>query len=391
MSLYAKITAVISSLTLAFSAAAPCCTYAMQASPPDVISTEVVSASKEDAALQIRNALKAHSSEIIVNIDNVNFSNDKTQRQKQMQELSKSMLYMAFDETGSGSEGDYLRYAVRSYKCSITSTGTLTYTISYHTTYEQEAELTKRINEILSSLKLDGMSDYQKIETLYSYVTSHVVYSEDLSDPYIYSAYNAVFNGNAVCQGVAQLMYRMYRDSGISCRMIAGKSVDLSSADSDTNGNHVWLIVKLGGMYYLIDPTWDLRAKNGNYRFFLKGSSDFDSDAPQVAHIAQNDNGLTFPDYNSDEFKADYPISEYKYVKRNYTLGDVNDDSEINSIDASIILAEYARISSFIATSFSSEQLECADVDKDGKIDAVDASQVLAYYAAYSTGKEYQF
>lgn len=385
MSLSVKILAVISSFTLLLGAAVPRSSEAVQVSRIE-ISADPVGSSAEEAALQMRKALKAHTSEIIINVDNVSFSSDKTERQAQMQALSQSMMYKAFDETGSGTEGDYLRFAVRSYKCSVSTSGRLTYTVYYYTTAEEEAVLTKKLNEIMNSLNVSGMSDYNKISTIYKYANSHLTYSDDLDDPYVYSAYNAVLRGDAVCQGIAQLLYRMYNDSGIPCRIIAGYSHDLSGVNP--NGNHVWLIVKLDGIYYLLDPTWDLRSKNGNYRYFLKGTADFDSDAPQLVHVAQNDNGLTFPDYNSDEFHTAYPISKYRYSPVTYTLGDVNGDKLIDSVDASLILAEYTRLSSQETASFSAAQSKCADVNNDSKIDSVDASRVLAYYALISNGAD---
>ncbi len=379
MNLSAKITAVMSSLTLVFSAAAPCSSYAVQVSPPDVISSESITATAEDAALQMREYLKSHTTEFSIETDKSGYNKD---------EIAPKMMYKAFDETGSGTDGDYLRFAVRSYRCRITSYTNyykLTYNVTYFTTPEEEEALTRKINDIFSSLNIDKMSDYKKIETLYQYVTTNVEYSEDMDDPHIYSAYNAVFNGNAVCQGVTQLLYRMYTDCGISCRIIAGTSVELD--DPDSEGNHVWLIVKLDGIYYLLDPTWDLGNRIEDCIFFLKGSSDFESADPNVLHIATNNNKLTFPDYNSDEFKAAYPISKTKYVKKNYTLGDVNNDNLIDSVDASIILAEYTRLSSNMPSGLNSEQSDAADINLDSKIDAIDASQILGYYAAVSSGK----
>ena len=69
-------------------------------------------------------------------------------------------------------------------------------------------------------------------------------------------------------------------------------------------------------------------------------------------------------------------------------LGDVNFDGKVNAVDASMILAEYARTSSNQAAEFSEKQLIAGDVDENGVINAVDASKVLAYYAYTSTGGE---
>jgi hypothetical protein len=71
-----------------------------------------------------------------------------------------------------------------------------------------------------------------------------------------------------------------------------------------------------------------------------------------------------------------------------YTLGDVNNDKQINAVDASSVLAYYAMISTNQDGRFDEEQKLAADVNHDGRINAVDASNILAYYAYVSTAKE---
>ena len=69
-----------------------------------------------------------------------------------------------------------------------------------------------------------------------------------------------------------------------------------------------------------------------------------------------------------------------------FILGDVNSDKKVNSVDASQILAEYARTATNRPSEFSSLQKKAADVDENGRIDSVDASKVLAFYAYTATG-----
>lgn len=71
-----------------------------------------------------------------------------------------------------------------------------------------------------------------------------------------------------------------------------------------------------------------------------------------------------------------------------YKLGDVNDDGMVNAVDASSVLAYYARISTNQESEYNEEQMLAADVNHDGMINAVDASNILAYYAYASTTKE---
>lgn len=383
-----KILAAVSSIIVLTGSMIPTASLAASSTFPDISYSDNVNASLDEAAATVREYLKARSLEFTVFVDNIKFSSDKETAKAEAETLSQSLIYKAFEETGNGDEGDYLRFSVRKYGCSvaINNPGSLTYKVEYYTTPEEEAMLDDKVDRVLASLSLENKSVYDKIRAIYKYVTEKVSYSRNMDDPYIYSAYNAMINGDAVCQGVAQLLYKMYNDSGIPCRIIAGISHDISGTNPD--GNHVWLIVKIEDKYYLLDPTWDLRYNGHYFLYFLKGSDDFDSVSPNITHIPRNDNGLSFPDYNSEEFKKAYPISQYEYKLPTYSLGDLNADKHIDSVDASMILAEYARISANGEGTFTSEQKRFADLNDDDLIDSVDASIVLSYYSTVSNGSD---
>ena len=69
-----------------------------------------------------------------------------------------------------------------------------------------------------------------------------------------------------------------------------------------------------------------------------------------------------------------------------YELGDINNDSKINAVDASTVLTYYAMVSTNNDGGFNDNQKTAADVNHDGSINAVDASCILSYYAYISTG-----
>lgn len=68
------------------------------------------------------------------------------------------------------------------------------------------------------------------------------------------------------------------------------------------------------------------------------------------------------------------------------SIGDIDSNKSINANDASMILAEYAIISTSGKPKFTAKQMKAADVNSDGEVNAIDASLVLAYYAHISTG-----
>lgn len=77
----------------------------------------------------------------------------------------------------------------------------------------------------------------------------HVTYAQSLDDEIVFTAYSALYNGEAVCQGYAQLIYRILKQLGISVRVIPGYG-------KDKTVHHGWNIVKLGDYYYNLDATW---------------------------------------------------------------------------------------------------------------------------------------
>lgn len=71
-----------------------------------------------------------------------------------------------------------------------------------------------------------------------------------------------------------------------------------------------------------------------------------------------------------------------------YDLGDVNNDGQVNAVDASAVLSYYAKVSTNKDGGFDESQKLAADADRDGFINAIDASAILAYYAYVSTTQD---
>ncbi len=66
--------------------------------------------------------------------------------------------------------------------------------------------------------------------------------------------------------------------------------------------------------------------------------------------------------------------------------GDIDGDKKISAVDASLVLAEYAELSSNGWGYFTEAQTRAADINEDGMTDARDASLILGYYAYLSGG-----
>lgn len=181
-----------------------------------------------------------------------------------------------FLHTGNPKEGDYLyyNYGGSQIRCRtlISDRYYHEFTINsvFYSTSEEEVMVDQKVNELMNSLKLEDESLYNKIATIYNYITEHVVYDfenlEDESYTKKYSAYAALINGTSVCQGYASLLYRLALEAGVDCRVITGVSF---------GDNHAWNIVGYEGRYYLMDSTWDA-GYEPNYSYFMKSIYEFD-------------------------------------------------------------------------------------------------------------------
>ena len=73
-------------------------------------------------------------------------------------------------------------------------------------------------------------------------------------------------------------------------------------------------------------------------------------------------------------------------LEKVFDFGDVDNDGEINALDASEVLTEYAASATGGALELDFIQTKAADVNCDGAVDALDASEILGYYAYKATG-----
>lgn len=94
------------------------------------------------------------------------------------------------------------------------------------------------------------------------------------------------------------------------------------------------------------------------------------------------------------KWQIDTPIEAYSETffevtvtdgTETFNLGDINNDSLVDAVDASMVLTEYALISTSGIGEFTDNQKKSADLNNDGIMDSVDASLILAYYAYIST------
>lgn len=204
---------------------------------------------------------------------------------------------IAYDDKATSKDSDYLKLSLSSWSESWTwsslGSATLTFSAVYRTTLSQEKKLDTKIKSVLENLKLTNATDYQKVKAIHNYIIKRVSYDQTLEK---HTAYHALINKSAVCEGYAAAAYRLLTDAGIECRVITGMA---------DGGSHAWNIVKVDDQWYNLDLTWDDPITNTGeqvlrYTYFLKNEANF-SDHTRDA------------EYSTDKFLAAYPIAEDNY------------------------------------------------------------------------------
>ena len=269
--------------------------------------------SEAAAAADLRKQMVSRSEELVVTLRSA--SDD-------VETIALNLWNLALDHVeGSGTTGDYLRWQHTGMSGSVEGESLdsgYRYTFTYvpdtryfdtiwFTTNAQEKALTNYIqNTILPQLSLGGKTTYQKVQAIYNWITANVKYDySHMNDPTYwpqYTAYAAAVQKKAVCQGYANLFYRLANDAGIDCRIITGKAYNGTQTE-----DHAWNIVRMEDeKYYCLDATWDAGLKPENYEYFLKGLTSFSRD-----HRAETDklNTPYWTQYQSRTSATDYKAS----------------------------------------------------------------------------------
>ena len=223
----------------------------------------------------------------------------------EFEEVVAPIREAAMAHTGQPTEGDYLakQRGTINASGSWSSDGTtnyysITFTIEYYTTAEQETEMDTAVAALLDELALDGLSDYEKLSAVYEWMCANITYDydnlEDDTYKLKYTAYAALMDRTAVCQGYAVLLYRLMLELGIDCRVVTGIG---------NGGGHAWNIVEMDGLYYNADATWDATWYQAGleYNYFLRTNDTFGD------HTRDEE-------FATEEFNTAYPMGETDYT-----------------------------------------------------------------------------
>lgn len=201
------------------------------------------------------------------------------------------------DNKNTSSDFDYLYGCIDTYGFNIPvyskNKSVFKFKVTYREGAAKLAKVNKKVKTVLKSLNLTGMSRVGKVKKIHDYIAKKISYDYSLSR---FTAYDGLVSSkhSTVCQGYANLFYKMCTDAGIPCRIILGNA----------NGPHAWNLVKIGTKWYFVDVTWDDPDKTSSpviYDYFLVGTNKL-----------YKDHQLD-PEFRTSSFKKKYPIASGDY------------------------------------------------------------------------------
>lgn len=219
------------------------------------------------------------------------------------------------DRKDTSDDADYMIYNLEKIeihtRTELIGNARFTFKLKWKENQKQTKEVNKKVKQILKELDLEKDSNYIKVKKIHDYIIDNVSYDNSLT---CFTTYDALFKGEATCQGYMLLSYKMLTEAGVDTKCIDGIGISQGVTE-----NHGWNIVKLGDKWYNLDATWDDPViyrtdgsiteegkKKFQYDYFLKGRKNFDE-----RHRADKK-------FKTKEFKEKYPISEKDFSKDEY-------------------------------------------------------------------------
>ena len=124
------------------------------------------------------------------------------------------------------------------------------YSIDVPTLIAMKEETSLLVEAAVATIDTAGKNDYEIICAVNDYLCNTVYYPP--TEPYApvtHTAYGALHDGVAVCEGYACAAKLMLNALGIRC--------DIQVGDCYEGGPHAWNLVELNGEWYQLDVTWN--------------------------------------------------------------------------------------------------------------------------------------
>lgn len=146
------------------------------------------------------------------------------------------------------------------------STLTLTYTMNAKQRVKAKQKLETVVNEILENMPDSG--DFEKELYLHDSLAKYCRYDEQAATsktpleeyPASFTAYGALVDGVAVCEGYSRAMQYLLLCAGMEATIITGYDEQKQA--------HMWNVVRVDGEQYHLDVTWNDRDDKVTHTYF---------------------------------------------------------------------------------------------------------------------------
>ncbi len=139
--------------------------------------------------------------------------------------------------------------------CTYRTDGYLQFNYKYdsETTHAHLQQVRRKAEQIISTVIIPGMSDFEKILEIHDYIVENASYDTDIHlvgevPPESHSAYGVLIRGTGVCESYAKALKLLLDRLNMESILVSG------IADGEA---HAWNMVKIGGDYYHVDTTWN--------------------------------------------------------------------------------------------------------------------------------------
>lgn len=189
------------------------------------------------ACIKLADAMKNH-------VAKVNFDKPITNADiKAVYNIVKNMVYYCSDIP--------LQYTIYSSQSTgLINSVELHYNLSATQSNQMTSALISKVSQIKA--KVPTTSQFDKIKYIHDYIINNCQYASSLNNNNIFTAYGALVEGNAVCEGYSKAFAILCNEVGIDCYLMTGDGVTSSGSTP-----HMWNLVKCDGQWYHMDVTWD--------------------------------------------------------------------------------------------------------------------------------------
>ena len=208
------------------------------------------------------------------------------------------------------------------------------YTYTHNERVTMMSELKSGVETILDECIASDMSDFEKEVAIHDWLCQNVVYDNTVTDyekiaenkrenPSPWTAYGAIVNRVAVCEGYSKAFQLLMYCVGINSNLVCGSVTDGSP--------HMWNTVMLDNDWYYVDVLWDDVDEDNVTHTFLNVDSEMISKTHTIFSDSSvvNDNEKIY----SGEYNLKLPTANSKkmnYYVVNGTL--INSDDEFHDI-----------------------------------------------------------